>query len=754
MSDQDHNAVLRICLLRIAPGYLRVVAGKLRGVLNKAQVRGEVLRHRLYVCFGDYDMLLLARTSDDSIDLLGDGWIEGVTGVRDIPCHTWFPDDDALFDAIVDSALVSITFLQLHPAAFHDFGLSLEQELACATRNWDVPTVPLAVYGLPEMAVLRPWNSPPDIPSCVDESVRRGNDLAARHGFKFPLLYRTLTFVGIEYPIPWKALSRSKDKTPTHIELNISATPGWVKQMARSARKAFGLKGDAAQWTSGTYDVTLSVPVSSAYDLGTCAKVIIEFREKHAASILATSCTLRFAADAREIVKNLPCVLRAPMRTPTKQEGELLKSVLDESLGRRLVKTCYNFNDLVLNPSMSPAILDLCMPVATLIEDSLDCVRAVRAGSMDVRVVRTRIGERLIPLHSAVDQRTIAAHATVSPVESHCRYLVGGFSRLLLAAESIPLSLFRQQGRLWLGYAVAGALYPDFVHQHWMINLPPSTLLHPESWFPVLHEALHSYIEYWDMETFDKGKGEMAEVFGRCEGTVPGVGQEGKQEAMGEAVVDILTFNSGPCWNQRLYFCSVWDYLFGEERHERLESEMERRFASWFFRNSCVWLADWPFRSERTNPRVATPSGAAAALRKMVARYQEWGLDRVVKQAKRLGLTGSDALRNYSHFWPLIEFSRRQRLFSHQDITKRASYYRQQAAGTIKRAAANKWKFDQRVPYPELLVWKLKEMFSARGHSDSGPDIGTRHRAAVLLLLCDSHWRIRRETLGSAELVK
>lgn len=752
MSQSGSYRPAMLLLLRIRPAYLRVVHRQLSELLQREVQENPHVWFRLFLCLGDYDLILISNAYAPEDLSLGHKWLDGILGVREVPVCISTESQMESFRDLIESRLIVVTFAQLHPAANQSGGIFLEEALRKRLSELPGGFVVLPLYGIPELAVMAPWERVSQIPMCADTAIKTANEISKDESY--PLLYRSLTLTCIDIDLVDNP--QGADDTAdcnADFQILMSVVPGYVPEIRRSVQETIKVASVDASWCAGLFDVVVSVPVKSTRD--TCERIneLLSLRKRNISHLLATSSTLSFPAAQRPGLDFPSKLLAVPtMHDLDPGDARLLIDVFG-GLGRRLVKTMFNFNDLATNPLFSPAVLDMSLPVADLLVNSIELATLIRDGKEDRRPIAKYLEERLAPVHSGVDQRTIAAHASICPVESHARYLIGGVDRLLVAAQTIPLSLIHQSaGKHWMGYCVIGIRYPDFFHERLVIDIPPDALWYPENWGAIFHEAMHAYMETLRGGAFcqspETSYGKiLADIAARRPMKVaPGLAaNEGLAD---EVVTDVLTMRCGPQWDKMLYFRSVWHYLLSAEHRGAKRAESKALFAAWFFRSTCTWLA-WEDVSDGNRLSALGDSDwirdRTKAMRQAFLRAGG-ELEEVIDQVDELKLLSD--VQIYRNFAGLLDFavSHSKAAFPAEVMHRRQEFFDGAAGTLIDAVRADDYDFGEEIEFPELLIWKLRK----RVFDQENVHVISLERAAVMRLLVNAYWRTRAKILSVA----
>lgn len=773
------DPVVRLHLLRVRPGRAGSVIDEIHEHVNPE-------RSKLYRLLGDYDLLLVTAVGVDKVHVLGTGWIEGIVGVREIPCFTWRrePDPLKILEEISSWPLASLSFVQLHPAAYIDHGLGIEKALAQRLQSAEKAHV-FGLYGIPEMAILRPWRELGDFQEAASILEHHAAGVGRLYRLEHPLVFRTLTLVGLARvdQLDQDEMAGAKPHDDCTVLLHLTSSFRFHDHLQQVALQIFGHEDDEDSskvkfYSSlGLHDFTLSLDVHTPADLDRLLGQIVRYREETSGRLLATSSSLQFQQSPEIEPPRHPYLdgfntLQVPLIDLDDDEVELIDEELDAT-GQRVIRTLFNFNDLLANPAMAPAVLDMVPGISYLAQrarfrshnlrrlKSADRPRRLR---IERREAHRELSDILLPIHAAVDQRTIAAQAAVSPVESHSRYLVGGIARVLLAAETIPLCLLRHADiRYWWGYVISGARHPHFYHEHNVVDIPPDALWLPEYWFVLIHESMHALVHANPKNRFGLPEALRESVSARPFLTLPDelrtfASFRVLEYTLKESFVDLLTFNCGPSWDPELYFRGVWSYLISS--HAALASE--ELFNSLFLRNTYVYLSTCPELADISEEDLEVgatferlTSRLPSLVEEMLADYRRWDpqLEEIAVAAQERGLTNPEEIKKLAAGLHILPLARRTRIFDRETSTERQTYFETDLEQLMQAVLedGDDLELQAEIQHPELLVWKLQE-WEQRANSRSIDWAWLR--AAAIRMLTNEYWLNRRHTLGRAELVE
>jgi len=761
--NHSMGSAIRIHLIRVLPGFMEYVTSQIAANLNQ---NDSISQWKIFATLGDYDFALISVAPVESPPVLGSSWVSGVTGVREIPCFSWVKSESVedVFDKIARHEYVTITFLQLHPAAYHNLGLSPEQDIVLKLSKRHAA---LGLYGIPEIVTIAKWQEIADIEDTTDfilSCCEQGNHL------NHSLLYRTLTVIGVEYPLPADKRINQACVSNHKILLNVSTFERDHEKLFHSASMVFAGKSISISSTPGLFDYTITISLGSAEDFSEIIKLIIEYRNNNKNSIGATSSSVQIArpridkmtsGKETNLERSKPFALMRTLQININSDDcDKIEKYLGDT-GRRIIRTIFNFNDILNNPVLSPNIQDMTLGITYLAKVAIDYAEIVKGNvnnQYNRRIAETALSRILLPIHAGVDQRTIAAHAAISPVESHTRYLVGGIARLLLATESLPLSLLRRAGiNHWWGYCVTGVRHTHFYHDEQVVDIPPDALWRPEEWYVIIHEAMHALMHAKRQTIFDKNEtveGSFGHAFEKCK--YVHINRYIIDDAiLNESVVDALAFECGPNWDRQLYFVSVWNYIL---RHKATAGTMEDPnifFVNFFVRNTFVWV----YSEIRLNLLTVEQfiDNPWETFDRMVENYTAWDLKKsVIDEAKRLGLISG--MTQLSKLAPLIEFMNSTKIFDKNNDKERQEYFDEKLKNILLKAVSGSYDFDKGIKYPELLVWKLRELANKRSDSEIKEGLNkignwARFRVAAIHILANEYWRKKRTILGMAEYV-
>jgi hypothetical protein len=744
------NLSVALLLIRVMPAHLESVWKQIDTVFLQRTKDLDATWYSMYACIGDYDLAVVSNAVPEETLGLGSKWLRGILGVRHLPfCVTTAREHEAI-RAVAKHDAITVTFLQIHPSASQESGLQAEQELVERIRqrsSQSVAVVPL--YGIPELVVLSECASLVDIPRIADLviTLEKGRSSQAR----CPLIYRTLTFPCLAHQTLFKSPSSGRSSAvDARLEVHVSCIPGYAPHIQKGLREVGHSNSDPG-WMAGEHDVHASFPVASISDLSAVIRGLVALRRANQTRILSTSCSLGFSAEERPRIEDQRDLINEqPILGIEESEIEALQEAFP-GVGHRLVRMIFAFNDLATNPHYSPRIVDMVLPMAALVDDAVDFAKLAKSDPDNLQFMAWELSERLMPVHAGVDQRTISAHPSISPVESPGRHVIGGVARTLLAAEAVALSLIHDAiGSYWTGYCVVGVRFPGFYHEHQVIDIPPGDLWRPESWCGLIHESMHALIE---LDRRDR------EVFGadqqydrilkdlRSSQLISG-DRSWIGPVANEVTADILTLAFGPSWDLELYFKTVWSYF--REVNYVVESwpKGESYFQAWFFRSVCTWISAHLPVPDEVGGQAQQANHVWECTKEMRGVFRRWGLTKEIEWAERRGFFGEQSLAGYVAFLELIRFVhlRARELMSPGSEGDRRSYFSTRADHEIEGVMAGKWDFGRASRYPELLVWRLRQRTLGREETRAGRDI-QRERAAVLRLLTNTYWHKRRRLL-------
>lgn len=769
------DPIIRLHLLRVRPG-------RAGSVIDEIHEHVDPERSKLYRLLGDYDLLIVTALGVDDVHVLGTEWIEGIVGVREIPCFTWHrePEPSKILDEISSWSLASLSFVQLHPAAYIDHGLSIEKALAESLQTTETAHV-FGLYGIPEMAILRPWRNLSDFQEAASSLEHHAAGVAELYLLEHPLVFRTLTLVGLARgdELDDAVMADATPHEDCSVLLHLTSSFRFHEHLRRTALTVFGNKDDEDpsrvrfHSSLGLHDFTLSLDVRTPADLHELLGQLVIYREETSGRLLATSSSLQLQRSPETEPPSQAYLdrfntLQVPLVDLDGDEVELIDNELGAT-GQRVIRTLFNFNDLLANPAMAPAVLDMVPGISYLAQRARFRSRNLRdlrtAGRprrlrTERREAHRELSDILLPIHAAVDQRTIAAQAAVSPVESHSRYLVGGIARVLLAAETVPLCLLRHADiRYWWGYVISGARHPHFYHEHNVVDIPPDALWLPEHWFVLIHESMHALVHANPKNRFGPTENVSARPFLALPDELLTFAKFGVLEyTLRESFVDLLTFNCGPSWDPELYFRGVWSYLISS--HAALASE--ELFNSLFLRNTYVYLSTCPELADISEEDLKDPTGLErltsrlpSLVEEMLANYRRWDpqLAEIALAAQERGLTDSEEIKKLATGLHILPLARRTRIFDRETSTERQTYFETDLEQLMQAVLedGDDLELQAEIQHPELLVWKLQQW-------EQRPDAGSIDwawlRAAAIRMLTNEYWLNRRHTLGRAELVE
>lgn len=151
-----------------------------------------------------------------------------------------------------------------------------------------------------------------------------------------------------------------------------------------------------------------------------------------------------------------------------------------------------------------------------------------------------------------------------------------GISRVLLAADAVIRPIVDQSGNPWTGFAMFG-LHNDFLRlNHGNINIPWRSLLRPEEWWQLFHEAGHEYLVTLDLLRDAEIKDLLFEYLGVQPPWLEDLEREGDvQPAVGfmwELISDLVDFYVCFQGDWDSYVRVTWNYLLSDspERDDRL----------------------------------------------------------------------------------------------------------------------------------------------------------------------------------------
>lgn len=771
------EGIVRVHMVRTLPESLPAVV---RGIRSAVSLHAHV-RIVIFLCLGEYDLVVVSFAPHDKGRVLGDEWQPGIIGIREIPVFPWKPDQTAedIFESLGRSQNLCLVFAYLNPLAAIEHSLRLERQVAIEIA---ADTAVLGLYGIPELLLVAPWFDPTNIQQICTGIYRKFSEVATAFDLKYPLLMRTMTFVLLggdaldildlipEEEIDGRAAPGGSEiyDPGLSLRLGVSSSFRYHRDIEGITGKIFGSRRVSFYSSPGQQDFTVDIAATGTREgLVEDLLRILTLRARASSKILGTSTTLVFSQRRHgptgedgfdESFSSFPG-LRRPVATLSTEACQRIERTLGET-GRRIIRTVFNFNDIISNPSLGASVLDMSRGVASLAERAdlhsrqllEEAASATLAASKNFGITardrEEELNQWMMPIHSAVDQRTIASHAAVSPVESGARHLLGGIGRLLLAVESIPHSLFRAvPGRdysFWWGYALSGVRHTHFYHEVQVIDVPPEELWRPEDWFVVIHESMHAIIAY---EILRGGNNYAA----FSDFVKPLTGW--KRELALESAVDILTFNCGPAWNSPLYFKAIWGYLSRCLRTESSPDWNEQKFSMLVLRNWNVWLVNHLVdRKIGLKQLLSTrfEEKLGAFWDQMLLEYEEWGLGEISSRIKKVKLLKilikerefySESLRMMMLVWE-------QRLFSKKELVRREELYEKQIMLAI---GTELWFRDSPAPEleipPELLAWKIRELVMSKPPlviDNRYVDIVELREVAIRLLL-GSYWDIYRK---------
>lgn len=728
--------IIRVHMIRVLPESLPAVCQQIRSAVSK----NPEVKTALYLCFGDYDLVVISCAPYGKGRILGDEWHSGVVGIREIPVFHWCHNQDSedVFDTIVKNRNLCLLFAYLNPLAPIDYGLRLERQVAA---NFAEDIAVLGLYGIPELLFVAPWFDPTNIQQACTGIYRIFADVTRANGLPYPLLLRTLSFVllggdaldvleSLDDSCESVAIPRVKDLDPClSLRISVGSSFRYHKEMEAASSRIFRDLRMNFFSSPGQQDFTFDVSLTgTSVNLIDTLRLILSFRGQASARLLNTTTSLIFSQRRHgptgddqidEAFLSFPG-LRRTVALLDSQTCQRIELTLGET-GRRVIRTVFNFNDLISNPAVTSSVLDMFRAVAMLADradhHSRELVKLSESegfdpeGQISARDREEELNQLMMPIHAAVDQRTIAAHAAVSPVESNTRHLIGGIGRLLLAIESIPHSLFRavpgERYNLWWGYALSGVRHTHFYHDMQVIDVPPEGLWKPEDWFVVIHESLHAIVSY---ELVREGSFSVLGAFLK-----PLAGW--KRELALESAIDLLTCNCGPEWNLGLYFKAIWSYLGRCLRTGNSKHWDRNRFGLLVLRNWNVWLVNHLMAKGLSVLDLSRSPAFRASIKtywdQMLFEYEQWGLAEISNRIREEDFLS--LLFEESEFYPgclvVLESVWKSRLFDTKKIADRKHVYENHIPLALGTSVFLKESADPELAVPpELVAWKVQEM--------------------------------------------
>jgi hypothetical protein len=486
-------------------------------------------------------------------------------------------------------------------------------------------------------------------------------------------------------------------------------------------------------YVPGAYDVFLIVDLRPGVDLSEFVSTLIEFRENGRELLLASNTTVldrevgsidkattlnsNDADNARlQLAERL---FPMPLVALSATEAERIHGL--PVVGPLTVRALYSFVNLLQNDLVNSDLVDM-MPYFWAFRE-----QALRTEPGDLAALN-HLGDRLLPAHHGVDQRTIGAHAGINSVESNVRHLLGGIHKILQAAQAIPLAMFYQyQHTLWTGFVVVGTRQRYWGHHHQALSLPVSYMWEPSRWTGMIHEGAHCLVKQFDELIGRDGFEELARRVRH--GWPANIGEEYANRLLLEVLVDVIETSFGPVWDPELILRARWEYL---------QDTLSLGSLSSFGRFSLSLRAISMWTSATTGPLEATVGGDAVQIVrekiKEVGRvYESWNdqIGEFALGAHCAAIEDGGLDRALVAIQPAHAFVAARPVLTDPVLSERRVLWERDISASLRSIAAGEPVGVERFRHPELLVWGLRKHFPQ--------GMNPRQRTAAILSLVDSY---------------
>lgn len=362
-----------------------------------------------------------------------------------------------------------------------------------------------------------------------------------------------------------------------------------------------------------------------------------------------------------------------------------------------------------------------------------------------------------------LQQRTGSSYAGTNPKEPTVSHLVGGFQKVLQAAEAVPWSVWREQMKrwghacdhAWTGYVIfePGPSFETFPNG--AIRIAEIHRLRPQDWTPLLHEIGHQIYGHVARNVscmIDEIVNKAVHSLGS------GWSEEFIRNLAKEAIADLCQAIYGPVWNRRLVLLGHWNdllsYTFVSElRQPKVEEYVIRSMLCYTCLQAMNESRDWnnlcvgDFAAYRTG--YLSLHDAAQWRGRQLDSFG-WAKARCEEVLKLIHQAEDDRFQQlFTALVPMVQVA-----VSHiykvdvATIEKRREYWSGPCTKAVESVKQGVPAPTEQLQFPELFLWRLRLEF--------GEDMPYAPTAAVILSLRQVYRNIifsyLPETEGSSAL--